>query len=378
MNEHDVFKKAFSPLHASDDTLQKVLNKTHSGKKFIPRRIAILVAAVVAVFSLALMAQGTIFVLSGERVAVLTPAKNPEQVLEDAFGKKPSTDKVPMYDAHGNLIDVTKIERCPLDVAVAKKLYGDYISDMDAVVSLGSSTFTLKNFIMDETGVGAIIWTVEDPNGIHYNYGGYRFMCFKDTSPFCEPRIRHYGSNGQEKSSGCHFTALISRNEDDTKLELVSYFGTFDLYEIGDYFVWTVDDRSTSWEDSNSVQINPTMHIPGKTLTAADGTQLTLGSQGLVIDVNTDDQFDTDKIILHFKDGTQYCLEDNVNMIYNSSGSLWRGKEYRSDDLVVLYNRLVDIDQVSSVEVFASIHYDELVDGEYKAMTSPKNYVFYP
>ena len=41
MNEQEVFKKAFSQLHASDDTLQKVLNKTHSGKKFTPRRVTL-------------------------------------------------------------------------------------------------------------------------------------------------------------------------------------------------------------------------------------------------------------------------------------------------------------------------------------------------
>ena len=114
-------------------------------------------------------------------------------------------------------------------------------------------------------------------------------------------------------------------------------------------------------------------------MTSADGTLLTVGSQGLVIDVNTNDPFDADKIVLHFKDGTQYCLEDWDKMILNSSGGLWRSSEaYHYDDLVILYNRLIDVSEVSSVEVTAHTAHDELVGENYEVVEEQKSYVFYP
>ena len=201
-------------------------------------------------------------------------------------------------------------------------------------------------------------------------------MCFKDENPFCEPSIWQFGSDGEEKIFACTFPALISRNEDDTKLELVTYFGTFDNYEIGDHFVWEIESRTYS--ERKTVQITPVSHIPAKKMVAADGMKLTVGSQGLVIDVNSDEEFIGEKIVLNFKDGTQYCVEDWDKMILNSSGGLWRGDAYRSDDLVVLYNRLVDNNKVSSVEVTAKIPHDKLVGEDYEIDWEYKNYVFTP
>jgi len=378
MNEHDIMNKAFSDLHASDDTLQKVMNRTHSekGVRMKPKRIAVLVAAAVVLFSMALAVHGSVLVLLGDRLAVLTPAKDPEKVLDDAFGDTLDTQKAEMYDSQGNLIELPDMERPKLDLAEAKKLYGDYVSDVDAVFSLGESTFTLKHFMIDETGVGMLTWTVENPNGLKYIYGGYGSMCFKDENPFCEPSIRHFGADGEEKFFASTYPALISRNEDDTKLELVTYFGTFDNYEIGDHFVWKIESRT--YTERKTVQITPVSHIPAKKLVTADGMKLTVGSQGLVIDVNSDEEFISEKIVLNFKDGTQYCVEDWDQMILNSSGGLWRGDAYRSDDLVVLYNRLVDINKVASVEVTANIPHDKLVGEDYEIDWEYKNYVFYP
>lgn len=378
MNEHDIMNKAFSDLHASDDTLQKVLNRTHSGKsvRMKPKRIAVLVAAAAVLFSMALAVHGSVLVLLGDRLAVLTPAKDPEKVLDDAFGDTLDTQKAEMYDSQGNLIELPEMERPKLDLEEAKKLYGDYISDVDAVFSLGESTFTLKQFMIDETGVGALTWSVENPNGLKYIYGCYGSMCFKDANPFSYPSIRHFGADGQEKFFGCAFAALISRNKDDTKLELVTYFGTFDPYEVGDHFVWEINSNTSS--ESKTVQITPVRHIPAKKMSAADGTKLTVGSQGLVLDVNSDEVFIGEKIVLNFKDGTQHCVENSDKMTLNSSSSPLRGFAYRSGDLVVLYNRLVDINEISSVEVTAKIPHDKLVGEDYEIDWEYKNYVFYP
>ena len=380
MNEHDTIQKAFSDLHASDQTFRNVMRRVHCGKgaKVIPKRFVVMAAVLAALFSMALVVHGSKFVLQADLSAFLTPAKDPGQVIDDAFGDNISTQKPEMFDAYGNPIELPDMERPALDLTEAEKLFGSYISDVDAVVSVGESTFTLNNFLIDETGVGAVTWTVENPNGITYLDSGYGFVCFDwSKDPFCEPWIEHVGADGQKKISTHHSTALVSKNEDNTVLDLVTYFGTFDHYEIGDHFVWNVS--RTADTGRQTVQITPVSHIPAMQMNTTDGMKLTVGSQGLVMDVNTNDIFDTEKIVLHFKDGTQYCLEDWDQMILNSTGGLWRPSEaYDADELVILYNRLIDVDEVSSVEVTAAWVLRESEDENQEPISYQKTYVFYP
>lgn len=378
MNEHDVFKKAFSQLHASDDTLQKVLNRTHKPKRITPRRVVVLVAAVVAVFSLALVVQGSVFVLLGNHVATLTPAENPGQVINDAYGNVINTQKAELFDSQGKPIEIPDMERPVANLEEAEQWIGDYISDVDAVTSVDESIFTLKNFLIDETGAGMLTWTVENPNGISYLYGGYGFITFNwGEDPFTHPQIEHYGADGSQKKMTCEFTALIRKNEDDTKLELVTYFGTFDRYEIGDHFVWTVG--RTPDVERKAIQITPVNHIPVKTMTTADGIKLTVSNHGIAFDVNSNDSFSDVKIVICFKDGSEYCLYDVDKQICNISGGLCRSYEdYVYDDLVYLFNRLINTDEIASVEMTANIYEDIRVGDEYETVTHHYTYVFYP
>lgn len=380
MNEQDVIKKAFSQLHASDDTLQKVLSQAHDSKSrtFTSKRVAILVAAVVAICSLALVVQGSVFVLLGNHVATLTPAENPGQVINDAYGNVINTQKAELFDSQGKPIEIPDMERPVANLEEAEQWIGDYISDVDAVTSVDESIFTLKNFLIDETGAGMLTWTVENPNGISYLYGGYGFITFNwGEDPFTHPSIDHYSADGRQKNMVCTFTALIRANEGGTRLELVTYFGTFDRYEIGDHFVWTVG--RTPDVERKTIQITPVNHIPVKTMTTADGMKLTVSNHSITFDINSNDSFSDSKTVIHFKDGSEYCLYDEDKQIYNISGGLWRDYEdYDYDDLVFLFNRLIDTDEIVSVEMTAQIYEDIRVGDEYETVTHHHTYIFYP
>lgn len=376
MNEHEFFQKSFSKLHASDNTLQEVMGRVHSGKgtKGISKRFAVLVAVLVMVFSMALVAHAT--GLLADLVAILTPAENPSQVIEDAFGDNISTEKPKMEDAYGNPIEAPSMDRPAIDLTETEKLIGAYISDVDGVLTIGENTFTLEQFLVDETGSGAITWTVENPNGIDYGDAGYGMVYF-NPSPFDEPMMYHYGADGSKKKSTDMSTALISKNEEGTKLKLVSYFGTFDKYEIGDSFVWMVSQNAR--QDTQKIQITPAEHIPTKTMTTADGMRLMIANQSITLDIDSNIDFLTDKIVINFKDGTQYCVEDDEAKIYNLSEAFWRqSDEYRYDELVYLFNRLIDTNEVSSVEVTAGFSRLELVGEYYEPVRHPETFVFYP
>lgn len=376
MNEHEFFQKSFSTLHASDNTLQEVMSRAHSGKgvKGISKRFAAFVAVLVMLFSMALVVHAT--GLLADLVAILTPAENPGQVIDDAFGDNISTEKPKMEDAYGNPIDAPSMERPAVDLTETEKLIGAYISDVDGVLTIGENTFTLKNFLIDETGTGAVTWTVENPNGIDYGDAGYGMVYFNSRT-IDNPNMYHYAADGSKKDVLDVSTALISKNDVGTKLELVSYFGTVAKYQVGDTLVWMVSTNRK--QETQKIQITPVEHIPSKTMTTSDGMRLTIANQGLTIDVDSDTEFLTDKIVINFKDGTQYCVEDDEKKIYNTSRSFWRNTEdYRYDDVVYLFNRLIDTDEVSSVEVTAGFLELEIVGDYYEPVRHPKTYIFYP
>ena len=376
MNEHELFQRSFSALHASDNTLQRVMRRVHNKKSMngTPKRIAVLVAVLIVLLSLATATYAT--GLWTELVAILTPAENPAQVIDDAFGDNISTEKPNMEDAYGNPIEAPSMERPAVDLTETEKLIGAYISDVDGILTVGDNVFTLKQFLIDETGSGAITWTVENPNGIAYGDAGYGLVYF-NSSPFDEPAIFHYGADGSKKKSANLSTALIAKDPDGTMLELVSYFGTVDKYQIGDSLIWRVSQNRK--QEMKTIQITPVNHIPATTMTTAEGMRLTIASQNLTIDVDSNVDFITDKIVIHFKDGTQYCVEDDEKKIYNISGSYWRNSEaYRYDDVVFLFNRLIDTDKVSSVSVTAGFTRLEIVGDYYEPVRNSETFVFYP
>ena len=376
MNEHDFFQKTFSNLHASDDTLHKVLKKAygHKGTTRISKRFAVLVAVLVMVFSTVLAAHATGFL--ADLVVFLTPAKDPGYVIEQAYGDSISTQKPEMEDAYGNPIEAPSMERPAVDLTETEKLIGAYISDVDGVVSIGENTFTLKNFLIDETGSGAVTWTVENPNGINYGDVGYGIVSF-NPSPFDEPTLYHYAADGTKKDVLNVTTALISKNGDGTKLELVSYFGTVAKYQIGDTLTWMVSRNRK--QETQKIQITPVAHVPAMTMPAEDGVQLTISNQGLTIHVNSDMDFISDRIAICFKDGTQYCVEDDAKKIFNTSGAFWRHSEtYRYSEVVYLFNRIIDTREIASVEVDAHRNEYRFNGKGWDHIHQTKQYVFYP
>ena len=373
MKESELFQKAFTTLHASDDTLQKVMLQTHTAKGTtgISKRFAALVTVLVILFSMTLVVHAT--GLLADFVAILTPSKDPGMVLDQAFGDDISTQKPNVFDAYGNPIEMPNMERPNDDLTEYEELLGAYISDLDGSFSVGENTFTLKSFLVDDTGSGMFTWTVENPNGISYGDAGYGAVFFAPMAPFDEPKLNHYTADGQ-KNSASMYTALISKNDAGTKLELVSYFGVYEEYQKGDSFVWTVSKK----QEKQKIQITPAEHIPTKTMSTADGMQLTIANQGLTVNYNSNIEFVVEKAVIYFKDGTQYCLDDAAE-IHNVNGLFWRTTEaYIYDELVYLFNRIIDKNEVASVELVGHWTESEFDGKDYVNTRHTEQYVFYP
>lgn len=374
MNEHEIFKNSFSGLHASDETFQKVMDRAdnHVRTGGFSKRFAALVAVMVMIFSLALVAHAT--GLLADLVAILTPADNPGQIIDSVYGDGISSQKPNLQDAYGNPIEMPAMNRINLDLEEGEKLVGAYISDVDGAVTVGNNTFILKNFMIDETGNGILVWMVENPNGIAYSESGYGMVCFSPVASFAEPYLHQISADGEEYMTAME-TALISKNENSTKLELVSYFGTYGNYQKGDSLIWTV----ASGEEKQTIQIVPAEHIPTTELVAESGLKMFLVNQAVTIRFDRKHEFTVERMVIHFKDGSQYSILDREEMVMNATESFWRASEKNNyGDSVFLFNRLIDVDNVISVEIDGHWLESVVADDGYENIRHEESFIFQP
>lgn len=363
MNDHELFQKTFSHLHAPEHTLKEVMNMAEQKKpkKITAKRLVVLGAVITAVLALTVAASATGALKKlADLIASLSPAENPGQVLVDAYGDQISNEPVQLYDAHGNPIEMPVMERLELNSAQAEKLIGAYISDVDGTFTLGEDTFTLKNFLIDEDGNGLLTWTLENPNGATFANSGYGGVYFPSAAKFHEPQLEHHTE--ETTDPGVYlFNHLLSESEDGTQAEFVTYFGTYHTYQPGDRFVWKITDGSRE----KSIEIIPGIHIGVRTLTDETGAQVGISSHA--ISVALPGQMISPKtVVIHYLDGSEYCVADE--RVLNNVGSFMRHSEDNSEVTGYLFNRLVDTAQVSHVEVTAI---------RYEAKTT-ETFVFYP
>ncbi len=338
MDEQQKFKQTFSHLHASADTLQEVRNMANNNKKVkhSTRRVVILTATLALLVSMTLVAYGT--ELLSNILAALTPLENVGPVLEDIYGNEISTEKPYMEDYLGNPIARPDMERITLDSQAAEEMVGAYVSAVQGTFAVDDNTFSLCTFMIDEMGMGAFTWTVENRNGIYYKNIGYGMVDFDPASSFSEPTLTHYAD---DTGNLCDtFTFLIKEENNGTKLHLVTYFGTTATFAQGDVLIWQVKDAS--------VQIVPVNFMPAKKLIDENEMSIYASHQGLVLDAQLETEIVPHKMVIHFSDGTQYSLIDKG--IYNLSGALWRKNgSINYDELLILFNRLIDPDEIASI-----------------------------
>ncbi len=367
MNEQQKFRQAFSHLHASADTLQEVINMTNKTTKASEstRRIIILAAALALLASMTLVACGTGFL--SDIIAILSPSENVGPVLEDIYGDEISSDTPYMEDFQGNPIARPDMERIALDAQAAEDMVGAYVSTVEGTFTVGNNTFSLCTFMIDEMGMGAFTWTAENPNGIYYKNIGYGMVDFGPASPFPDPTLTHYAN---DTGKFCDtFTFLIKDENNGKKLHLVTYFGTTAGFATGDILTWRVRDVS--------VQILPVNCMPTQKFTEENGMAVYASYQGLILKAQSETEIVPHKMVILFADGTQYNLMDEG--IYNLSGAVWRKNGTTAyDQMLVLFNRLIDPDEITCVVLEYTWRETVEQNGSYDSILHTENRTFYP
>lgn len=367
MNEHQKFQQAFSHLHASADTLQEVMKMAnkHPKARLSVKRAVLLAAALTLLISLAVVASAS--GLISYITAQLTPAEDPAQVLEEIYGNQISTEKPYMEDYLGNPIARPDMQRISLDSQAAEQAIGAYVSTAQGSFQSGSNTFRLCTFMIDEMGMGAFTWTAENPNGIYYKNIGYGMVDFNANSPFSDPVLTHHF--GEESSFCDTFTFLIREENNGAKLHLVTYFGTTVSFSAGDTISWQMKDVQ--------LEICPINYPPCHKLTCENGMDISLSYQGLILKAGSQTEIVPQRLELYFTDGTKYTVMDRG--VYNQAGALWRKSDAVAyDELLILYNRLADPQQVERIELEYIWQETVQTDGKEQSVSRTEQCSFYP
>lgn len=364
MTERELFEKTFSALHASPDTLSEVKRTMQNEKK--TRRILGRGAVI------AIAAALTLTVAVGAGVVLIradvSPAEKVDDTTHHAFTDDINSPTPVVIGNSGEVITVADMERIPGDPATTERLVGQYLSKLDAEMTVEGNTYKMGTFLVDDTGTGILTFSVENPNGFEYGDMGYG-------ETWIESVIANVYYGRSEPTRGDRDGAMSADTKlyvdesasTDTCLQVIAYFisGKGFSYAKDSTFYFSVSDGAYQY---HSIAIQTKTRVPVKTFTADNGEIVLLSPLGMtaVDTIGHEVEWLIRENIIQFKDGSTFVVKSreqnlrnwvvsygtgNPESGYNMAMEIELGatdigsEEYNSYQ----FNRLVDVDEVSSI-----------------------------
>ena len=361
MTERERIQRALEPLHASDDTLEEVLamidrehavkHLKHTGRNTL--RTALIAAAMAAALTVTAYAVGE---YTGFFETVFGGRDAGRQTVEML---------VDSWDDEGNQKTMEIVtEGQPVDQETAQRVLSGSVAD-GASVTVGDVTCTVENVVLADNGVGALTYTVENPNGLpdltvtdpvwgyFYWENGYKASADGKTGLIDAPILRAPGE-GPMGGMVDERTALVSAT--DTRIEATVYmalFGDEEWPEALDVYFF-MDKKRDPLEEH---KLTLSLAEPAQTtaLTAEGGWSARLSPMGLVITPPEGNPYGDDygfgDLILHMTNGSQYAVELAEPYTVNDRVSTIHEGVVR-----YVFNRLVDPAAVESITAVGSGH----------------------
>ena len=364
MTERELFEKTFSALHASPDTLSEVKRTMQNEKK--TRRILGRGAVI------AIAAALTLTVAVGAGVVLIradvSPAEKVDDTTHHAFTDDINSPTPVVIGNSGEVITVADMERIPGDPATTERLVGEYLSKLDAEMTVEGNTNKMGTFLVDDTGTGILTFSVENPKGFEYGDMGYG-------ETWIESVIANVYYGRSEPTRGDRDGAMSADTKlyvdesasTDTCLQVIAYFisGKGFSYAKDSTFYFSVSDGAYQY---HSIAIQTKTRVPVKTFTADNGEIVLLSPLGMtaVDTIGHEVEWLIRENIIQFKDGSTFVVKSreqnlrnwvvsygtgNPESGYNMAMEIELGatdigsEEYNSYQ----FNRLVDVDEVSSI-----------------------------
>lgn len=357
MLNEKLYRETFDKLRASPETRRKIMRMAE--QKRAPRRAlrtALIAAAVAAALCVTAGAAYQYYVRQN------VPVDQDQTVQNIGGGGLPSWQQEEFHDPdHANVHHYPRREVVQTDPAQAQALVGDCLPETGYQWQIEDYTLTVEGYLLDEqTGTAKFYYTIEHPGGfgegaVDWQHGLLNWDKIKPTVTF---KTKSEVSGGWDSFGGRVYVDTARSTEE--KLCIVDSGANFEPWKAADGFtvifrvqgdVHTINGNTIrdDLELEAELELPGVKSLPAVTLTGpASGKQVLLSAIGLKLDCEDMDQ--VGKITVEFADGTQYVVQDRSSGLDNSDYGLGSG-EYPKMTLRMVFNRLVDVNQVTAVVV---------------------------
>ena len=343
MMDRRLFEETFSCVHASADTVTEVLKMAKQQeytqrKRRHPVRTGVLIGlAAVLLVGAAYAAAGAGFIQSvfgakgQESIA-------PHEVLE--------AGKDTTWIAPG-------IEWVEVDEEQAEALVGEHVAAIGTSVSVGDWTLTVDDYVIDDHGIGAITYTLSNPNGLGDTIrdAGYGEYYVDGNAP---DGLREIGLNGE--ALGSPYLMFDTKNivdntlTTDTELHAVMYFAPFHRFEAGEVIHMSLHRMPADEScEEQIITFTPESFIPTTELSCPEGYTAHISPLGVFFDEcfeGMDPGACTKALSVQLADGTEYIVISGEPYMENRTVAC---ESFEDDVEAYVFNRLVDVDSVDSV-----------------------------
>lgn len=347
MTDRQLIDETFSRLHASEDTVTEVLKMAREQDTKKIRRHPARTGALIALAAVLLM---------GSALAAVTGG-----FFDTVFGSKGQEDVAAhevVEESKGSTYEVPAMEWGEVDEALAEQLVGEHVATVGTSVSVGNWTLTVDDYTIDDHGIGAIVYTLSNPNGLGDTIkdAGYGEYYVDGNNP---DGLREIGLFGDGEMHMFDTRNIVDKNlTTDTELHAVMYFAAMYRFEAGENIRMTLSRAVTipdpdsgedaEWEEQ-TITFTPESFIPSVELVSAEGYTAHISPIGVFFDTffeGADSHAYLRELSVQFADGTEYVLKSDDPYVDNQVASC--GSE--TDDVEAsVFNRLVDAGSVVSV-----------------------------
>lgn len=339
MTDRELFRETFSQLHASGNICEEVLemakNRGRKKRRYVSKRLA-----AACVLAAALCGTSVFAAVQGGFLQSVFGTKGQENVGVHELGEGGQSWKVPAREWE------------TVDEDAAERLVGEQVARIGESVTVYGYTLTLDEYMIDENGIGAITYTLSNPDGLagvcEAGYGEY-YM-----SPDVPMKEIHMQST--EGRSIDHRSIVDRTQTTDTELHAVMYFTAMEKLQEGEgiqiiHSGYELNEKGEAVsEEEEKITFLPEDFIHSVTCTSEAGYTAHISPVGVRFDGPVFEKgvsgWILEKVLVTCADGSVYQAEDqDVNNIIVGC--------YSNDDggLCLVFNRLVDTEQVASVTV---------------------------
>ena len=360
MHDRELFEKTFSALHASPNTLtevRKTIQNENKTRRALGKGAVIAIAA--ALTLTVAVAAGIVTLIKAD----VSPADKVDDTTHHAFTDDLDATTPTVDDGKGGLVSVPDMERIPGDVQTTQRLVGQYLSKLDAEMTVDGNTIKLGTFLIDENGLGLLTYSVENPSGVSYTDVGYGECIDLPIQPILRLRSP---DEGTAMSAKCY---VDKDGSTDTCLNVVLYFAADKSFRQGDLLYVTMQDESGQ---PYSIAVQPRVYVPVTTLT--DGAEtLSLSPLGISIrNSHPDRELLVDELSIRYQDGSEFTVESSSRNLMNwVVGCMRSSDDAPFADNTCVFDRLVDVDTVTSVALEGHQHTDSAADDTFTLTYQP-------